>query len=98
MASRSASAPGDDDHCGGMGGSADASGYAPLDRRPPRPSTPDPGPCSSSIASPSRSIVSVTSGGTRSPVARSAAAASANWWLTLSTAIRWLSRRERPPA
>ncbi len=42
--------------------------------------------------------MSVTHGGTRSPVARSAEVASTSGWLALSTAIRCMSRRDRPLA
>ena len=95
IASRSASAPGDGDQGGGISGSGGVPS-APRARRPPSPTMPDPGPRSCVMASANLSISSVTSGGTRSPVARSAAEASANGWLALSTAIRCMSRPERP--
>ncbi len=97
--SRSASAPGEEDHSGGTIGSASVPGppRAALPD-PPMPSTPAPGPCSPSTALASRSTVSVTHGGTRSPVARRAEVASTSVWLTLSTAISCMSRRDRPLA
>ena len=98
MPSRSASAPGEGDHWGGTIGSASVPGRRRRRRRldPPEPSIPAPGPRSSSTASASRSTVSVTHGGTCSPVARSAEVASTSVWLTLSTAISCMSRRDRP--
>src|SRR5207244_5325300 len=72
MESRSASAPGDVDHGGGISGS----GVLLLRSLAG----------SASTASASRSMVSVTHRGGRSPATRSAAAASAIWWLTLRIA------------
>ena len=80
IASRSASAPGDDDHGGGMNDGAVS----------PRRSV--------STSSASRSMVSVTHGGGRSPELRSAVAASAIWWLTLRIAISRMSSSFRPLA
>ena len=75
--SRSASAPGLTDQCGGMIGSSPWPGWA-------------------AITSASRSMVSVTHGGGRSPPARRAAPASAIGWLAFKMAIRCIAGRIRP--
>ena len=80
IASRSASAPAEDDHGGGMNDGAVSSSR------------------SVSTASASRSMVSVTHGGGRSPELRSAVAASTIWWLRLRIAISRMSSSLRPLA